>query len=138
MSDAPSSAPWKMIAFTEPHQRRVRDTVVGFEVVEIRALLDYLDVFQRRRLGVESLAGALQSLEFVEDLVARCDTQLDLVARRQFQLVYAADIGGVGDRYVQTLAGKLVRERHDSLESVNRNRGDSVGRDLHVAKGDQR
>ena len=122
----------------QPHQRRVGNAVVGLEVVEQLALGDDLHVLERRRLRRQRLARTQHPLDLGQDLVARSDTQLDLMAGRQLQLVDAADVRRIGDDDVQALAGDLVGQSDDAFEHVDGNGGGSVRRDLHIAERDQR
>ena len=82
------------------------------------------------------LAGA--PLELGEDVVAARDPEIDLVARREPELVDAVDVAGVGDRDAQPVVARDDRDRDDALQCPQRDELGGVGRDALFLEIDER
>ena len=100
MSLAPSSAAWKMIELTsrtsgtsEMPSSTSRSSASSSSVLADEAVL-VVD----RGAGAERLGGAGEAADLVHDVLARGDAELELVARREPQLVDRVHVAGVGDR----------------------------------------
>src|SRR5581483_4569505 len=93
----------------EPDERRIGDAVVGLEIgllllgrLELRLLL--VD----GRTCAEGLARADETADRGENVLARCNTKIDRVARREPKLVDAVQVRGIGDGNVQYVAAERV------------------------------
>ena len=122
MSLAPSSAAWKMIELTS----RTSGTSEMPSSTSRSSTLVLLDLLAEQGvLGVhrspECLGGAGQAADLVLDVLARGDAELELVARRQTQLVDRVHVAGVGDRDPERVALECVWQGAHSLEHVDRN-----------------
>ena len=79
----------------EADERRVGDAVLGLEVVGL--LLCFLEVvlgFLEHRSGAEGLGGARHAAQLGEDVLARRDAEIELVAGREPELVDAVEVSG--------------------------------------------
>ena len=122
----------------EADERRVRDAVLGLEVVGL--LLRVLEVvlgFLEHRPGAEGLGGARHAAQLGEDVLTRCDPELELEAGREPELVDAVQVSGVGDGDAQHAARQLVRNRDDALQHVQRNLFRGVSRDARQSQVDE-
>ena len=105
----------------EADERRVGDAVLGLEVVGLLLFfLEFVLGFLEDRAGAEGLGGARQAAHLGEDVVGRCDGELELVAGREPQLVDAVDVVGVGDGDPKHAVLERERNRADTLENVQR------------------
>jgi hypothetical protein len=107
----------------EPYEWRIRDPVVGLEIVGILVHDLQLVRIAGGRSRAEGLRGAGESLELGGDVVVRGDVERDLVLARQTQLVDAVDVLGIGDRDAEhSVVVERKRDSHDPLEHVQRHR----------------
>ena len=121
----------------EPHERRVRDAVVGLQVVRLDRHAHLLDrVFHQRR--VERAGGAGHAAELDEDVVADRDRELRRVPGRQPELVEPLDVLRLGDRDPQPLAVERERDRAHALEHGQRDQPGRGGVDALDGEVDQR
>ena len=79
-------------------ERRVRDAVVGLEVVARPRLVLEVELVLDERGALPASRGALDPAQLELDVLARRDADLERVARREAQLVDRLDVGRVGDR----------------------------------------
>ena len=118
----------------ETYERRIGDTVVGFEV--ILDLVDDLEVVQRR-LGLEHLGLTGATLELREDVVPARDAEVDLIASCKPQLVDPVDVRGIGKGDPKPVALAGDRDRDDPLQGAQRHELGRVGRDALFLQVDE-
>ena len=105
----------------EPHQRRIRHSVVDLEIVLV---LDDLELVEHR-LGLGHLGLLGETLELVGDVLAVGDEELDRVPRGDLELVDAEDVRRVGDRDLELLAVERHGYRDNAAQGAKR---DQLGR----------
>ena len=130
----------------EPDERRVGDAVVGLEVV-LFLLGDLLELgfVLEHRARAERFGRPDEAADLRLDVLRRRDRQLELVARRQAELVDRVHVLRVGDRDQELVAFDRVRDGLDPLEDVERDLLGGFGLnaafddvdDLHVVAGSQ-
>ena len=122
MSEAPSSAAWKMTELTrrtsgasEMPSSTSRSSASSTSSSWMQLL------FLERGPGAEGLGRADEPPDLGLDVVARRDGELDGEPRRDAQLVDRVDVARIGDGDAQHVAVDRVRDRVDALEHVERN-----------------
>ena len=110
----------------EADERRVGDAVVGLELVfRISHDLDCVEI--HAAATAHRIARALEALDLLVDVVDRGDRELELMARREPQLIDRVNVRRVGERHPQDVAVDRVRHRRDPLQDVQRDRSRRLG-----------
>jgi hypothetical protein len=120
----------------EAHERRVRDAVVGLEVVVLRLLA--LEGDHLVEGGVHRPRRARQAAQLGEDVLLCSDVELDRLARPEPQLVERPDVVRVRDRDLEDAVADRERDRDDPGENRQGDRPDGVVVDADDGEVDRR
>jgi len=123
----------------EADERRVRDAVVGFEVVGLvdLFLVGGLLLFEDGARA-ECFGGTDDAADLRLDVVARRNGELDGEPRRDAQFVDPVDVAGVCDRDAQGRRVHRERDRADALEHVQRHLLSRLRVDTGIGQVDER
>ena len=118
----------------EPDQRPVRDAVVSLEVVAVVFRLVQVDRDDR----ADRLGGSNEPLKLGEDVVTRCDGELERVLRREAELVDGVEIPGIGDRDLEHVALECVGHGRGAFQRLYGNQLRGVDRHVQRRQVDDR
>ena len=123
----------------EPDERRIRDAVLGVEVVCADVVLGGdLELLLDERRPPHRLARARDLLQLDLDVLGRRDDEVDRESRCEPQLVDRLDVRRVGDRDGQPVVLDPVRKRARALEHGRGNDLDRARVDRLVSELDER